>query len=148
MGNSYGGEPPDHQTNHTNSYHRLAMIHANFIIPAKPPRLDKPAKGPLNDPPLGQNFEAIGPVTPADDFQAQFAKGVQPFDPLNQLGYQRHLRHVRQYSEQPVASRSPFCTSRRALLPFHGVAGDKSRWMGERRRNFRPARQRKRPLTP
>jgi hypothetical protein len=60
------------------------MIQANFIIPAQPPRLDQPAKGPPNDPPLGQTFEAIGPVAPADDFQAQVAKGAQPFDPLHQ----------------------------------------------------------------
>jgi len=60
------------------------MVYANFVIPAKPPRLDQPAKGPLNDPSLGQNFEAIGPVAPADDFQVQFARGAQPFDPLPQ----------------------------------------------------------------
>jgi len=60
------------------------MIQANFIIPAKPARLDQPAKGSLNDPSLGQNFEAIGPIAPADDFQVQFAKGAQPFDPLHQ----------------------------------------------------------------
>jgi hypothetical protein len=60
------------------------MIQANSIIPAKPPRFGQPAKSSLNDPSLGQNLEAKGPVAPADDFQVQFAKGAQLIDPLNQ----------------------------------------------------------------
>ena len=49
------------------------MVYANFVIPAKPPRFGQPAKGPLDDPSLGQNFKAAGLVAPADDFQVQFA---------------------------------------------------------------------------
>ena len=66
-----------------NSYRRLAMIQADFIIPPQPPRFGQPAKVPLNDPSLGQDLEASGAVGPADDFQARFGKGTQPFDPLH-----------------------------------------------------------------
>jgi len=101
------------------------MIQANFIIPAKPPRLDQPAKGPLNDPPLGQNFEAIGPVAPADDFQVQFAKGAQPFDPLHQ---RTEVTAARPNDLQPPKQAHQGLDERLGGVPIlHGGAGDHHR---------------------
>src|ERR1051325_8209803 len=78
------GQAADHETNHTNPDHRLAMIHADLIVAAKPSRLKEPTKGSFYDPPLGQNLEALGLVRSSDDLQPQLAKRPKLLDPLDQ----------------------------------------------------------------
>src|SRR5664280_201755 len=81
---SYCGEPPDHEANHANPQHCLAMIEPHFIVGAKPPRFAEPAEGSFDNPAFGQDFETFGVVAPPHDFQMQFAKGPQLLDPLDQ----------------------------------------------------------------
>jgi len=101
------------------------MIQANFIIPAQPSRFGQPAEGSLNDPSLGQYLEAIGPVAPADNFQVQFAKGAQPFDPLNQRA---EVTAVGPNDLQATKKAHQSLEERLGCVPvLHGSAGDHQR---------------------
>jgi hypothetical protein len=81
---SCGREASDHDANHANADHRLAMIQPHLIVGAQAPRFVEPAKGSLDNPALGQDLEALGPVATPHDFQMQSAAGPQLFDPLDQ----------------------------------------------------------------
>ncbi len=85
MAISYSGKASDHEANHANPDHGLAMIQAHLIVSAEAARFVKPAKGPFHNPALGQHPEALGLVATAHDFQMQFAEGPQLLDPLNEL---------------------------------------------------------------
>src|SRR5271166_6095998 len=74
----------DHDPNHANSQHGLAMIEADLIVAAQPPRFIEPAKGSFHDPAFGQNFESLDLVAPPDDFQFEFAVGPELFNPGHQ----------------------------------------------------------------
>jgi hypothetical protein len=52
-------QPSEHEADHTNPDHGLAVIEAHFVIPTQTARLAEPAKGPLHDPSLGQNLETF-----------------------------------------------------------------------------------------
>src|SRR5437867_7136569 len=81
---SYSRQALEHETNHANSNHRLAMIQADLIIAAEPARLVEPTKSSLYDPPLGQHLETLGSGTSAHDLQPEFAEGTKLLHPLNQ----------------------------------------------------------------
>src|SRR5712675_3373576 len=74
----------NHNANHANSNHRLAVIQAHLIVTAQSAGLGEPAKGSLNDPSLGQNLEAFGTVTSAHNLQPQPAERAKLLNPLNQ----------------------------------------------------------------
>src|SRR5881396_2636146 len=78
------GQTPEHDANHANPNHGLAMIHAHFIVAAKAPGFVEPPESSLYDPALGKNLETFGAVTAANDLQAQFPKGAQLLNPLHQ----------------------------------------------------------------
>src|SRR5438552_7542502 len=81
---SYGCQALEHEANHANPNHGLAMIQSHLIVPTKPSRLGKPTESSFYNPALGKNLEALGPVRPAHDLQLQFAEGAKLLDPLNQ----------------------------------------------------------------
>ena len=70
---SCGSKASDHEANHANAQHGLAMIEPHLIIGAQPPRLAEPAKGSFDDPAFGQNLESFGSITAPHEFQMKFA---------------------------------------------------------------------------
>src|SRR5947209_3865298 len=74
----------DHDTNHANSEHRLAMIYPNLVVAAQPARFVEPAKGSFDDPSFGKNLESFDLVATPHDLQFEFAVGPELFDPLHQ----------------------------------------------------------------
>src|SRR5271169_1065372 len=81
---SFSCQAFDHDPNHTNPQHRLAVIQPNFIVTAKSARLVEPAERPFDDPPSRQHLEPFERVTPAHNLQPQFTKGPQVLDPGHQ----------------------------------------------------------------
>src|ERR1700685_251159 len=74
----------DHETNHANAYHGLAMFKPDFVVTTEAPRFDKPAEGSFYDPALGKHFEPFGVVATPHDFQTQLSKGLLLLDPPHQ----------------------------------------------------------------
>ena len=67
----------------------------------------------------------------------------------SKLDDQHRFGHVRQHSEQPVASGSQLCSRQRPVFPLHGIAGGQPKRMDECRRNLRLAgRNHDEPLKP
>src|SRR2546427_13262819 len=74
---SYRCQALEHETNHANANHRLAMVQADFVVTAKPPGLGEPAEGSFYNPPLRKNFESFGMIAAAHDLQSEFPKGTK-----------------------------------------------------------------------
>ena len=61
------------------------MGRLHFVVEAQAAGFDQPAKGALDDPALGQEFETFGLAAAAHDLQMQPAKGTQGLHPCDQL---------------------------------------------------------------
>src|SRR6266849_8302653 len=81
---SYSCQALEHQSDHTDTNHRFAVVEANFVVTAESTRLHKPAEGSLDYPALWQNLEAFDLVTPAHDFQAELTERTELLHPLDQ----------------------------------------------------------------
>src|SRR5439155_12802754 len=79
---SYSCQAPDHDSDHTNPNHRLAMVHANHVVPTEPTGFDKPAERSFDYPPLGQDLETS--ITASHDLQAKFTERTELLHPFNQ----------------------------------------------------------------
>ncbi len=79
---SYRCQSPDHEPDHAETNHSLAVIQTNFVVTAQPARFEEPAESAFHNPPLRQGLEASDLVTAAYNLQPQFAEGTQLFDPV------------------------------------------------------------------
>src|ERR1700683_94487 len=78
-------EAADHDSDHANSQHGLAMINADFVVAAQSPRFEEPAKGSFHNPAFGQNLKAFDLIATSHDFQLEHAIGTKLFNPTHQI---------------------------------------------------------------
>src|SRR5260221_32160 len=74
----------EHETNHANANHRLAMIQADLVVTTESARLVKPTEGPFYYPTFRKDLKTFGPVASSHNLQPEFAKGTKLLNPLNQ----------------------------------------------------------------
>jgi len=72
----------EHQVDHRNLDHGLAVFHTGFIVLAQSPISAKPCKRSLDDPSLGQHLKALDVIVSLDDRQQPLAQVPGPCDQL------------------------------------------------------------------
>jgi hypothetical protein len=74
-----------HKSDHGDVDEGLTVVRPLFIVAAEAAAFHEPAKGPLNDPALGQDLESSLVLGSVNDFQLDSTTGTQEPQPVDQL---------------------------------------------------------------